>query len=102
MHVVASGMRHHELENLLHESSPSEITIFGEDKFKEDPLEVQKPVINYVDAFTNGNVPMLCIAADSTPSSLQNKSKPPKSQLIECVGDKVHQRRQRHFRRKHR
>ena len=86
------GMRSREgLRTFFTESKrPSEITIFGEDKFKEDPLEVQKPVINYVDAFTNSNVPMLCIAADSDPIFPPEQVKAFAKRVsarYECVGD---------------
>ena len=69
---------------------PSEITIFGEDKFKEDPLEVQKPVINYIDAFTNSNVPMLCIASGFDPIFPPEQVKALAKRVsarYECVGD---------------
>ena len=86
------GMRSREgLRTFFTESKrPSEITIFGEDKFKEDPLEVQKPVINYIDAFTNSNVPMLCIAADSDPIFPPEQVKAFAKRVsarYECVGD---------------
>lgn len=79
------------LRNFFTESKrPSEITIFGENKFKEDPLEMQKPVINYVDAFANSNVPMLCIAADSDPIFPPEQVKAFAKRVnarYECVGD---------------
>ncbi|CAL6295854.1 unnamed protein product [Bathycoccus prasinos] len=86
------GMRSREgLRNFFTESKrPSEITIFGENKFKEDPLEMQKPVINYVDAFANSNVPMLCIAADSDPIFPPEQVKAFAKRVnarYECVGD---------------
>lgn len=86
------GMRSREgLRNFFTESKrPSEITIFGENKFKEDPLEMQKPVINYVDAFANSNVPMLCIAADSDPIFPPEQVKDFAKRVnarYECVGD---------------
>lgn len=86
------GMRSREgLRNFFTESKrPSEITIFGENKFKEDPMEMQKPVINYVDAFANSNVPMLCIAADSDPIFPPEQVKAFAKRVnarYECVGD---------------
>ena len=86
------GMRSREgLRKFFTESKrPSEITIFGENKFKEDPLEMQKPVINYVDAFANSNVPMLCIAADSDPIFPPEQVKAFAKRVnarYECVGD---------------
>ena len=79
------------LRNFFTESKrTSEITIFGENKFKEDPMEMQEPVINYVDAFANSNVPMLCIAADSDPIFPPEQVKAFAKRVnarYECVGD---------------
>jgi pimeloyl-ACP methyl ester carboxylesterase len=86
------GMRSREgLRTFFTESKrPSEITIFGENKYKEDPSETQKPVINYVEAFANSNVPLLCIAADSDPifppEQVKAFAKRVNGQYV-CVGD---------------
>ena len=74
------GMRSREgLRKFFTESKrPSEITIFGENKYFKDDDEdennenkktkkIKKPIINYVEAFTKSRTPLLAIAADSDP-----------------------------------